>query len=149
MNATCTATQKPLAFSLRFLFLVTTFTAVCCTMVAALPSFGPFFAVLATAAFVRTCVTARRSEPGRFNSRREPVVIFANTLAGITLMVFLACWVVPIFIVSLVVAIIVVSGMMTVGAQVVTLAIAIVTLVFLAKAAIGIARAIWQFICCR
>jgi hypothetical protein len=87
---------KRWAFSLRFLFLATTFTAGCCWLIAVLSVFGVMLSILMMSAFARTCVQVRRcTESGIVLSAIERTDLFLVSLFRMIYAVFFVLAVAP------------------------------------------------------
>jgi hypothetical protein len=132
---------RALSFSLRFLFLATTITAVSCTLAVTVPGVGVLLAILLMSAFARTCLAVReRSEGGYRVSRGERTTLFVQSVLRMTIVLTLLIAIVPVMGALLVV--VVISSLAVCTAHAFTAAIAAVIAVVMVRWLITLGRVI-------
>lgn len=144
LNTTSGRTYKSLSFSLRFLFLAMTITAVCCTLVVTIPGLGVLLALIVMSAFARTCLKLRHYEGNDKNSYVNQLIIFSSSLVRAAFITFLLVCTVPIlFVVTIFIA---VSGMVDLSLQAIFVAITVLMLALLTKFLWSTIVAVWCYL---
>lgn len=133
--------HSPLSFSLRFLFLATTFAAACCTLVVTLPGWGTLLAVILVSVFARTClIVHHRAGFGVMTSRTEQLSLFARSLVRMVLALALILALLPVA--GLLIIVVIFSALDGASKTVLIVSCAVLTVVLLVKMATRLGHAI-------